>query len=308
MNTKAISYPSSHKGDTVKAVVWTPETEPCGILQVCHGMREYIERYKEFAEFLTDLGFIVCGSNHIGHKNSVSSEEYLGFFAEENGWKHLVEDQHILRKKIEEEYPSLPYFLFGHSMGSFVTREYITKYSDGLKGYVCCGTSGPQGKAASAGILLSRFFQHTKGLYHRSSLMQSIAFGAYNKRFPKEEGPNAWISKNTQNVKSYSVDPFCQFIFTASGFEDLFTLVKRISSKEWARKVDKNLPIFLIAGEMDPVGQYGKGVKTTANRLKEAGVKDVRLKLYEGDRHEILNEEDRHVVYEDVANWLNNYI
>lgn len=308
MNTKIISYPSSHYGDTVKAMVWLPETKPCGIFQICHGMCEYIERYKDFAEFLTGNGFIVCGSNHIGHKDSVSSEEHLGFFAEKNGWNHLVEDQHVLRKKMATEYPSLPYFLFGHSMGSFITREYITKYSDGLQGYICCGTAGPQGMAASAGILLSRFFQHTKGVHYRSSLMQSIAFGAYNKRFPKEEGPNAWISKNKENVEKYSVDPFCQFIFTARGFEDLFTLVKRISSKKWAGMVDKNLPIFLIAGEMDPVGKYGKGVKTVANRLKEAGVKDVDLKLYKDDRHEILNEEDRDVVYQDIANWIKRHI
>lgn len=308
MNTKVISYPSSHEGDTVKAVVWMPEAKPSGILQICHGMCEYIERYKEFAKFLTDRGFIVCGSNHIGHKGSVSSEDNLGFFAEENGWKYLVEDQHILREKMAKEHPSLPYFLFGHSMGSFITREYITKYSDELRGYICCGTAGPQGGAASAGILLSRFFQRTKGLYYRSSLMQSIAFGTYNKRFPKEEGPNAWISKNVENVKNYSVDPFCQFIFTARGFEDLFTLVKRISSKKWAEKVDKNLPIFLIAGAMDPVGKYGKGVKIVAERLKEAGVKDVELKLYEGDRHEILNEEDRYVVYEDIANWIEHHM
>ncbi len=303
MPKQTISFTGSNAVTTIQGAIWEPKEAPRGILQICHGMCEYIDRYEPFAEFMESKGFLVCGDTHLGHKDSIFFEDDLGFFGDLDGWKYLVNDQDILRQKIQKQYPDIPYFLLGHSMGSFITREYITLYSKGIRGYICCGTTGPK-REASLAVLLAKLSKKIRGIHYRSAFLNRLAFSFYNKKFPKEEGAYAWISKNTENTKKYAQDPYCQFIFTTSGFLDLFTLVQRISSRHWVKMLDPSLPIFLISGEMDPVGNYGKGVKKIFKRLQKNGCTDLSLKLYPDDRHEILNEDDRLDVYQDILNWM----
>ena len=281
--------------------------EPKAILQISHGMCEFIERYEDFAAFLCDNGFIVCGNDHLGHGNSIASEEDLGYFGEENGYEYLVTDLYKTMTIVRKSYPNLPYFMLGHSMGSFVARMFLTQYGKELTGAVICGTSGGN-PFAGTGIRMAKSTARKKGSHFRSKKLDSMAFQGYNKRIDKPQSRFDWLTTDPQIVSDYEQNPKNNFIFTAAGFKDLFTLVKLVSAKEWADKVPKNLPLFLIAGEEDPVGEYGKGVRKVCRRLIEADVQDIALHLYPGGRHEIINESNRKDVYIDIARWMDSKI
>ena len=246
------------------AKIWQPDFQAQGIVQISHGMCEYIDRYAGFAEFLTENGFIVCANNHLGHGASAASQKQLGYFAKRGGEKFLVDDLHTLTNMMKIKYPDLPILLFGHSMGSFIARNYVTKYGKELSAVIFCGTSG-----------------------------------ARRTKFD-------WLSRDEKVVDQYLADPYCDFTFTASAFEDLFTLLLQCSDPEWFSTYPKTLPTLLISGDMDPVGDYGKGVSYVYKTLISAGVRDVRMKLYEGARHELLNEINRQEVYEDILQWISH--
>lgn len=304
---QTITYPSSNQIDTVCATVWTPQGEARGILQLCHGMCEYIDRYDHFARYLAGNGFIVCGNDHIGHGQTAGSEEKLGYFAPSDGAQHLINDVHQLRKWMQEETAGLPYFLLGHSMGSFITRNYIVQHPKGLSGYICCGTSGPN-PLASVGIRTANHMIKKHGDRYRSSLLKSLAFKNYNRKYGKGAPEFAWVSRDEAVTEAYEKDPYCNFTFTAGAFRDLFTLLQTVSQDDWAGKVNKYLPILLLSGEMDPVGGYGKGVEKVYRRLSDSGVYDLKYKLYLGARHELLNETNREEVYVDILNWINKRV
>ncbi|MEE1491140.1 MAG: alpha/beta fold hydrolase, partial [Massilioclostridium sp.] len=157
------------------ATIWSPPEEAKGIVQICHGMCEYIDRYDHFARYLAGHGYLVCGNDHIGHGRTAGSEEKLGYFSPSGGGKHLTDDVHQLVQRMQREYPSLPYFLLGHSMGSFITRNYIVQYPKGLSGYICCGTSGPN-PLAGIGLRTANHLIKKHGDHYRSELLQSLAF------------------------------------------------------------------------------------------------------------------------------------
>lgn len=295
----------SSDGKTASACYfYTPvEREPVGIVQISHGMCEYLERYEELAEELCRRGFVVCGNDHLGHGNTAPSEAELGYFAEKDGGNLLVEDLEKVTKLAKSRYPGLPYFLFGHSMGSFVARMYLSRYASELAGAVICGTTGGN-PMAGMGAFLAGLTAKVKGEKYRSPLLTKMAFGAYNKRFTEPKSANAWLSRDAERVAKYDKDPFCTFTFTASAYRELFTLVKRVSASDWAKSVPQDLPIFLIAGEDDPVGDYGKGVRKVGTRLLKAGAQDLSCHLYPKGRHEVLNELNRAEVTEDVCRWL----
>ena len=278
------------------------EGRPCGVVQISHGMCEYLERYEEFAAFLCEAGFVVCGNDHLGHGRTAAPSE-RGFFAERDGDFLLVEDLHRMTKLAKERFPDAPYFLFGHSMGSFIARRYLVRYGEELDGAVICGTAGSN-PAAKAGSRAAAFIAACRGSHYRSGLLEKMAFGAYNRRFPAEEGPHAWLSRDRNIVRRYDADPLCNFRFTAAGFRDLLALLCSFSGPRWAQRVPKELPILLTAGEEDPVGSFGKGVREVDSLLREAGVRDLTMRLYPGARHEILNETNRREVYADILDWL----
>lgn len=275
---------------------------PRGVVQISHGMCEYLERYEDFARFLCGEGFAVCGHDHLGHGRTAAPSE-RGFFAGRDGDLLLPEDLHRMTRMAKERFPELPFFLFGHSMGSFVARRYLVRYGDELDGAVICGTSGSN-PAAGAGSRAAGLIAACKGDHYRSRLLNRMTFGSYNRRFPREEGEYAWLSRDREIVRRYASDPLCNFLFTAAGFRDLLALLRGVSGPRWAERVPKELPILLTSGEEDPVGNYGKGVREVESLLRQAGVRDLTVRLYPGARHEILNEINRQEVYADILNWI----
>ncbi|MBR4452255.1 MAG: lysophospholipase [Clostridia bacterium] len=283
---------------------WYPDDGVKAIFQMTHGMAEHGERYEEFASRLCAKGFAVCVHDHEGHGKSVRNDSELGYFGDSSGWNVLVEDTRTVTKLIEDEFPDVPLIYYGHSMGSFIAREYIRRFGTDprLKAAIICGTSGSN-PGAAAGIILSNIIAKAKGTKFKSETINKIAFGTYLKNIPSPRTPFDWLSYDNAIVDKYIADPLCGFLFSAVGYRDLFTLLKTVSSEEWYEQVPKTLPILLTAGEEDPVGAYGKGVREVCRKLKNQGCYDVTLKLYPGMRHEIHNEVNREKVYEDIGEW-----
>ncbi len=267
------------------------------IFQIAHGMAEHSDRYEYFAQKLCDAGYAVFINNHLGHKKSVKNDDFLGFFGDKNGWENLVKDQRTLTEIARKEIQNVPVIMFGHSMGSFVCRAYTAEYHD-VDAAIYCGTGGPN-PAAGIGIAVARAVGRVKGVMYRSKLIDKMAFGSYNKRFPGRTSFD-WLTKDESIVDKYIDDKYCGFMFTTAGYEDLFSILNHVSKKDWAQKVPEKLPVLLISGADDPVGSYGAGVKKVYEMLVDSNHSDVELKLYDSDRHEILNELDRDKVMADI--------
>lgn len=292
---------SSDKQTELSCQMWKPEGEPKVILQIVHGMCEYIGRYADFAEFLTKEGVLVVGDDHLGHGNSANGD--FGYFGEKDGWKMLIEDECILAKTMQEQYPGIPYVLLGHSMGSFIARGVLaTETANTFCGAIIMGTAGTN-KAISAGVAIARLLRKIKGSKSRSNLVTAMAFGSYNKKINNPINHSAWISHDDAVCISHATDPFCKFTFTLAAYEDLFRLLGYINSDEWYAKVPVNLPILVTSGWEDPVGDYCKGPAEVVERLKDAGC-EVTALFYEGMRHEVLNEIGKETVYDDMLAFI----
>lgn len=300
---KEYSVPSKSGIADIYARCWLPEDKaPTAIFQIAHGMAEHGERYSEFAEYLCEKGFAVIADDHIGHGKSVKSDDGLGYFGEENGWDTFVEDEKSITDLMRKEYPGIPVIFFGHSMGSFIAREYIRRYGKEINAAVICGTSG-KNPASAIAIRLAEAIAKIKGSTHRSKFIDKIAFGSYNGKINNPRTAFDWLTRDEKIVDEYIADKYCGFLFTAKGYKDLFTILDRVSGKDWFSAVSNELPLLITAGEADPVGAYGKGIRQVYNDLIESGQKDVTLKLYSEMRHEILNEFGKEQVYEDIAAW-----
>lgn len=301
---KEYSIPSKSGVANVFARCWMPSDGIKAVFQIVHGMAEHGERYEDFAKYLCQNGFAVLVDDHIGHGKSVKSDDDLGYFGENMGWDAFVEDEKSLTEMIKEEFPDAPIVFFGHSMGSFIAREYIRRYGNDpqIKAAIFCGTSG-KNPASSIAITLAGTIAKIKGSKHRSNFINKIAFGPYNNKITSPETPFDWLTTDKKIVNDYIEDKYCGFLFTASGYKDLFTILTNVSDKAWYKDISSNVPILLTSGEEDPVGAYGKGIKQVYNDLKAAGKNEITIKLYPGMRHEILNEVNRKTVYEDIAVW-----
>lgn len=289
MNVEKLTkkVPSSDGSHTLSGVVYRPEGEIKGLFHVVHGMQEYIGRYDKFMRAMAQEGYLVFGYDHLGHGKTVNSDSELGFIAHEDGWRLLVDDVDVFAGAVRKEYgDNLPFILFGHSMGSFVVRLAALRFNNYNK-LIVMGTGGPN-PAAGAGIALMKIIKTFKGERHVSKTAQKLAFGSYNDRFEGETAHD-WLSVDRENIKRYESDKYCTFHFTVSAMEDLLKLVKNSNSARWFSGLDKEKPVLLIAGGDDPVGDYGRGVRTVYDKLKKEGA-NVSLKLYDGYRHEILNE------------------
>lgn len=305
---KEFTFPSVSGLADIHCASYLPEgTQVKAVLQIAHGMAEHLERYEGFARVLCENGIAVYINDHLGHGGSVKNDEELGYFGKKDGWQHFVEDCHELTKIAKSENPGKPYIFFGHSMGSFVARAYSLKYSAEIDGAVFCGTSGPN-PAAGAGILITKLITKLKGDHYRSKLIDKIGFGSYNSKF-EGRTPFDWLSRDNFEVDKYIADKYCGFLFTAPGYGDLFALLGYVSSKEWFANLSKELPVLLISGAMDPVGNYSKGVDQVCDMLKAQGKTNVKKILYPDARHEILNESACFdTVCKDVIEWIDSII
>jgi len=287
--------------------IWEPEGGVKAVVQLSHGMCEYALRYAPYAEHLASRGVVFAGSDHLGHGKLAEEDGTLGYIADDDGPSMLVEDLHTFTGILKERYPGVPVILLGHSMGSFVCRLYLASYAGELDGAIIMGTGGPDAPAG-----LGRFVASTiavfKGTRHHSKFLRSLAFSGYNKRCGKDEGPNAWLSVDKENVKKYDEDPLCGFLFTVGGYYDLFTMLGEVSTQEWAKSIPVDLPLLLVSGSDDPVGGYGKGVGKVASMLAGEGAKRMTVKLFPGDRHEILNETDREEVMSYIDGWIDSVL
>lgn len=275
-----------------------------GIVQIAHGMAEHHKRYEDFISYLNDNGYAVFINDHLGHGKSVSDDSQLGFFGTENGWKNLVDDVKSLTEIEKNVVPDVPVILFGHSMGSFVARLYSSMYGDLINGAIYCGTAGAN-PAAGIGLTVVKSIIRLKGTHHRSKLINSLAFGAYNSKIKSARTAFDWLTRDDDIVDKYIEDDYCGFLFTASGYKDLMQMIVNINNPEWFSSVRADLPIYLVAGDADPVGNYGKGIKEVYHNLVSTGHSDVTIKLFADDRHEILNEKDKNDVYRSILSWIN---
>lgn len=301
-----IYYPSNDGKTTIHAVIWRPEGETKAVLQIIHGMAEYAERYAPFAESLAKHGILVCAEDHLGHGKSVISLDQLGYFTDGNGANCVLEDIRKLTLIIKEQC-SAPYFILGHSMGSFFCRKYVATYGEGLAGAIIMGTGFQSAMLTGAGKLVTRVIAAFKGWRYRSKFIDELAFGAYNDRFEKRTEYD-WLSVDCGNVDGYIADELCGVKFTCSGFYTLFSVLADACKNKTIKAVPKNLPVYLVAGGDDPVGDYSNGVKKLYDKLCANGVQDVQLTLYNGFRHEILNDACAPQVTQDILDFITERI
>ncbi|MSR90694.1 alpha/beta hydrolase [Inconstantimicrobium porci] len=293
---------------SIRGYKWTLDNSkiPKAVVQISHGMVETISRYDYFAEKLNEAGYIVYGHEHRGHGKVAEENNELGYLGE-SGFSALVENVHDVTDIIKKEYPGVPVILFGHSMGSFVSQRYIQLYGDEIKAVILSGTNGKPPFGTSLGILLSGLECKIRGAKHTSNFIDKLCFGNYNKKIKEKRTAVDWLSRDTQQVDKYLNDRLCGFVCSASFYNELFKALKKNVKKENVNKVPKNLPIYIFAGDCDPVGNYGKGILNLYGIYKKADVKDVSYKLYNGGRHEMLNEINRDEVISDIIDKLNDF-
>lgn len=282
---------------------WTPEESPKAVVQIVHGIAEFIERYDEFAAYLNGLGFLVVAEDHMGHGQSVGENGIQGYF--HGGWFTAVEDTMTLLRETQAAYPDIPYVLFGHSMGSFMARTILCKYPDsGISAAVICGT-GWQPAALLPPV--TRFIEalcRKDGEDKPSAFLENLVFGSYNKRVEHPRTAYDWLSRDAKIVDAYIAHPMCGFTPTAGLLREMMKGLTYIEKPAHLEAMKKDLPVFFVAGGDDPVGSYGKGVKHTVSEFKKAGMTDVSCRIYPLCRHEILNEINRQEIFEDIGGWI----
>lgn len=307
MTKNEFFYDSRDNKSKIHAIKWMPDENPVGIVLIVHGMAEHMGRYEHVAEFFCSKGFIVAGNDHLGHGDS-SEGSVRGYFCKQDPATVVVRDVHRLKKAIQTEYPSLPIFIYGHSMGSLITRNYLTKYGSGVQGAIICGTlMMPKPTIWAMGIVLSvlTLFQ---GSRHVSKLMNSMAFGNYCKRIENKRTDFDWLTRDVDMVNRYIADSKSGFVFTLNGFATLKALLLRLHDKKLLDRIPKNLPVLFIYGGQDPCGEYGVAVKKVIEQYKQLGIKDISQIEYEDCRHELHNELNKDEVMKDVYEWIKRYI
>jgi alpha-beta hydrolase superfamily lysophospholipase len=286
---------------------WLPDGSPKAVVQIAHGMAEHSARYARLAQALTDNGYAVYAHDHRGH-GATASEADHGYFAGENGWDAVVADVRAVTRFAQEEQPGLPVFLLGHSMGSFLSRSYVIEDSRDLAGLVLSGTGGDPGPLGKVGLAVARLEARLRGGRHVSPMLDKLTFGQFNAAFKPNRTGFDWLSRDEAEVDAYVADPLCGRTFTSGFFVDLFGGIQRINDRKQVARVRRDLPILLVAGDKDPVGDGGKGPRAVGEQYSSVGIVDVTCTLYPGARHEIFNETNRDEVTQDVIAWLDAHL
>lgn len=298
---KALSVPSSDNIHTLQGKIFIPTGEIKGLFHIVHGMTEYIDRYDHLLGFLAENGYVAFGFDNLGHGKTARNQAELGFIAHKNGWKYLIHDVFAFANAVKQLYPDKELILMGHSMGSFITRLAIEHNPNFYQKFIICGTSGPN-PLSKIGLCFAKFKRFINGEKHISKTILNLAFGSYNKRFSGDT-QYEWLTKDREIINKYILDPFCTFKFTLSAMIDLMVLLDTCNSREWFKNMDKNIPIFIISGEDDPVGNYGKGVTAVYDKLRENSC-NASLKLYKNCRHEIHNDSCKDEMFSDILSFI----
>lgn len=306
MVKKEFYYDSRDGKSKLHAVRYTPDdlSEVRGVVQIVHGMAEYVERYEELARFLTDRGLVVTGEDHMGHGKSAEDNGRYGYFCRQDPATVLVRDVHRLKKTTQADFPGVPYVIMGHSMGSFITRNYMFRYGAGIDAAIIMGTGMQPRALLLASKAVAGLQQLFCGPEHVSKLLDKLAFGNYNKGIENPRTPFDWLSRDNDRVDAYVKDPLCGFVFTVNGFRTLFELIYRLHDPENLSRIPKNLPVLMVSGTADPVGDYGRGVRKAYDSLRGIGLENVSLHLFEGGRHELMNETNRDEIMEYLYGWI----
>jgi alpha-beta hydrolase superfamily lysophospholipase len=299
---------ASSDGTQLHVNRWLPDGPAKAVVQIAHGMAEHSDRYARFAERLTAAGYAVYANDHRGHGGTARTPADAGYFADDKGWDAVVGDLHLLSDHAREENPGLPFFLFGHSMGSFLSRSYASRFGADLDGLVLSGTAGDPGALGKVGLGLATAQARLRGRRHPSGLMDQLTFGQYGAAFKPNRTKFDWLSRDEAEVDAYVADERCGNVFTAGFFVDLLGGLAAINSDGLVSRVPKDLPIFVFSGDLDPVGDKGKGPQAVADQYRRLGVGDVTLKLWPQGRHEMLNETNRDEVMDSVVEWLDAHL
>lgn len=295
---------TDHLGHSVQVYRWLPDNTPIALVQIAHGMAEHAGRYDRFARALTREGFGVFANDHISHGKTATSLEQIGLPSKENTFFHTMRNMAKLTDIMRDDYPSAPVFLFGHSMGSFLTQAYMARYGKGLKGVILSATMGDNFPATQAGIVLSSINSFVFGRNNRSKLLNYLAFGAFNNDFIPARTAFDWLSSDPAEVDKYIHDPFCGGVISVGFFHDLFIGIEWMHRRAVQNNIPRDLPIYLISGDKDPVGMRTKSVKKLAVSYRKLKIQDVAVRFYPEGRHESLNEINREEVTQDIINWL----
>ena len=307
MTRKEFYYPSSDGMTQIRAMKWEPEGQPRAILQIIHGMTEYIDRYDDFASFLCDHGFMVVAEDHLGHGKSVRGEQYYGYFGiKGNEW--VIKDIHRLHMDTMAEHEGIPYIMLGHSMGSFFIRQYLTEdnghYAEKLTGAIVMGTGWQPSVTIKLGKMVCKTLD-IDAIGKTAPILEAMAFGTYLKKIKNPRTDKDWLTKDTAIVDKYIADPLCMFHFTPNGFYTMFQAMEKACDTELMKLIPPGLPILFCSGAEDPVGGWGEQVRKTYTAYCENTDCDVNIEIYPDDRHEILNELDRDEVYADMLEFMN---
>lgn len=301
---KDVYFDSSNGKNKVRALICVPEGEVKGVIQIAHGIAEHIDRYRDFMEYLAGNGFVVAGDDHLGHGKTMTGEEDKGQFSDQDGWNCVVKDLVALHDLMVTEYPGINYIVFGHSMGSFLMRTYIADYPSKYDMAIISGT-GHQGKLlVTAGNIIAQNTIKKKGYDSDGTSLNNLSMGGYQKRIKNPRTDCDWLSRDEAQVDKYVADETCGFTAKAGLYADMLKGVKYVTDMNNIRKIRKDKPVLFISGDMDPVGEYGKGVKKAYGCFKKAGIADVTMKLYPEGRHEMLNELNKDEVYKDILDWI----
>jgi alpha-beta hydrolase superfamily lysophospholipase len=286
---------------------WLPDGEVRGVALVVHGIADHGARFAGLAEALTAAGFAVYAYDQRGHGRTAGEGERM-VFADEGGWQKVVDDVGSAAELARSEHPSLPFFLIGHSMGSTIVRDYVIRGSDDLTGLVISGPVVDVPAKRVAATLFAKSLAAVRGQRHASQLLDTVAFGQYNNNWKPARTKFDWISRDEAVVDAYVADPWCGEVATTGLWLDFVPAIARVNDPAQVAKVRKDLPVLLLAGDQDPVGEGVKGIRHARETYASAGVTDVTATIYPGARHEVFNETNREQVFADLVAWLEAHL
>lgn len=307
---EAESFKFKSCGKEIFAYKWLPQKgiRIKAIIQIAHGMAEHASRYRAFGLAMANEGIAVYANDHRGHGKTAGHVDNVGYFADKNGWDLVIEDIHKFTELIKKDHPGIPFFLFGHSMGSLLVRNYCFIYGKDIDGIILTGNSGDPGLLKFLGVLVSRLEILFKGKRAKSPFLNKLTLGAYNKAFSPARTDFDWLSRDNKVVDEYIGDPFCGGVFSAGFFLDLSLGALAVNNPANISKTPGDLPIFLLSGGSDAVSNMAKDIEKICSQYRKAEIKDISFKIYPGARHELLNETNKEEVCSDIAGWIDQYI